>query len=84
MRVCMCVCTCVCVSISYMSGVCLSWSVRLFACVFHCCVDDVGVFVGMSVRVDSRVCVHVGVNLSSVCLVVCFEVRLRLSRCYCM
>ena len=50
-----CVCVCVCVCISYVSGVCLSWSVRLFGCVVHCCVDDVGVFVGMSVRDDIRV-----------------------------
>ena len=82
--VCACVYVCVYMSISYVSGVCLSWSVRLFVCVIHCCVDGVGVFVGMSVRVDIRVFIHVVVNLSIMCLVVCFEVRLRLSRCYCM
>ena len=48
----------------------------------HCCVDGVGVFVGMSVCVDIRVFIHVVVNLSVMRLVVCFEVRLRLARCY--
>ena len=82
--VCVYVCMCVCLSISYESGVCLSWSVRLFVCVVHCCVDGISVFAGMSVRVDIRVFIHVVVNLSVRRLVVCFEVRLRLSRCYCM
>ena len=50
----------------------------------HSCVNGVGVFVGMSVRVDIHVFIHVVVNLCIMRLVVCFDVRLRLSRCYCM
>ena len=50
----------------------------------RCCVDGIAVFVGMLENVDIRVFVHVVVNLSIMRLVVCFEVRLRLCRCYCM
>ena len=84
MHVCMCVCICVCVCVSVMcrAFVYLGPFVCLF--VVHCCVDGVGVFVGMLVCVDIRVFMHVVVNLSIMRLVVCFEVRLRMSRYYCM